>query len=311
MGAPDSCQASTLNPSRAWNCSQDAGCPIRGQPDRSPALPWSALAPPLASIARLFRHDISIRSRLRPPVVNLREVFSGAALVIVAAGRGTRFGGFKQLTPIGGESLLKRTMSAFDELPFAQRIVVLPRELHANAALLRDLSGARYMWKFVEGGDERVDSVKAGIAAMDSKLEFVAVHDGARPFPPLEATWRCMAELAAQPILAGAIVAAPVTDTLKRVDKRGGIVETIPRGEVRRAETPQIVRRDLILDAFARTHAEPPTDEAQALERAGHLVVAFTHDEINLKITTTNDIAIAEALLNRRPNLMRPEIETR
>lgn len=245
-----------------------------------------------------------------PLVIHLREVFSQAGLVIVAAGKGTRFGGYKQLAALGGEPLLKRTMAAFDELPFAQRIVVLPRELISDSSLLRELMGPRHVWAFVEGSEYRAQSVLCGLRAMEERIEFAAVHDGARPFPPIEATWRCVAELAADTRVGGAIVCTQATDTLKRVDRAGHIEETIPRADVRRAETPQVARRALLIAALSRPGAELATDEAQALERAGHRVATMMHEGINMKVTSPQDMLLAESLLEKRPNLMSPEIET-
>lgn len=243
-------------------------------------------------------------------MIPLREVFSQAGLVVVAAGKGTRFGGYKQLASLGGQPLLKRTMAAFDELPFAQRIVVLPKELISDSALLQDLMGPRHVWAFVEGSEYRAQSVLCGLRAMEERIEFAAVHDGARPFPPVEATWRCVAELAADARLGGAIVCTQATDTLKRVDRAGNVVETIPRGDVRRAETPQVARRAWLIAALSRPGAELATDEAQALEIAGNRVMAMTHESINLKVTSPQDMILAGSLLEKRPNLMSPEIDT-
>ncbi len=249
--------------------------------------------------------------RFANAMIQLREMFQHTGLVIVAAGRGTRFGGFKQLATVGGMPLLKRTMSAFDDLPFAERVVVLPGELMGDEGLHADLAGGAHVWRFVEGGDLRAQSVLRGVRALGRGVELAAVHDGARPFPPIEATWRCVALLGERPVAAGAIVVARVHDTLKRVDPHGAVVETVTRSELVRAETPQVARRGLLVEALGARGAEEATDEAQALERAGHLVATIPHEGLNPKVTTRQDILLAEAILAQRPNLMKAEIETR
>lgn len=244
-------------------------------------------------------------------MVHLRDIFQHTGLVIVAAGRGTRFGGFKQLAPVAGVPLLKRTMAAFDELPFAERVVVLPADLMGDEALHADLAGAGHIWRFVEGGALRAQSVLCGVKTLGRGVELAAVHDGARPFPPIEATWRCVALLGESPVAAGAIVVARVNDTLKRVDGHGAVVATVPRSDLVRAETPQVARRGLLMEALSAPGAEEATDEAQALERAGHLVATIAHDGLNPKVTARQDILLAEAILSQKPNLMRADIETR
>ncbi len=244
-------------------------------------------------------------------MIHLRDMFSHTGLVIVAAGRGTRFGGFKQLAPVSGTPLLARAMAAFDDLPFAERIVVLPPDLMGDEALHAELSGAAHIWRFVEGGEMRAQSVLRGVKALGRGVELAAVHDGARPFPPVEATWRCVAVLGENPVAAGAIVVTRVNDTLKRIDGHGAVLETVPRSELVRAETPQVARRQLLVEALSRRGAEECTDEAQALERAGHLVATVPHEGLNPKVTTRGDILLAEAMLMQKPNLMKADIETR
>lgn len=218
------------------------------------------------------------------------------ALVVVAGGRGRRFGALKQFARVGGEPLLFRTLRAFDSFAAKERIVVLPADEITGPDWQAIAPRLRLRWRAVAGGETRADSVRAGVAA--ASAEFVAVHDAARPFPPIEATRNCLARIAADPSIDGAIVCAPVTDTLKRIAAGTDLVgETVPREELRRAETPQCARRAALLDALALPDASLATDEAMALERAGRRVALVLHAGINLKVTTPADIAVAEQLL--------------
>jgi 2-C-methyl-D-erythritol 4-phosphate cytidylyltransferase len=221
------------------------------------------------------------------------------ALVVVSAGRGTRFGGWKQLAPIAGQPLLLRTLSAFKDVSFACRAAVLPREWEHGSQWASLLAQAPFLKDYVTvpGGNERADSVLAGVSAVPDTIEFVAVHDGARPFPPLEAMAECIKMLHQDPDLAAAIVAAPATDTIKRIASGGEIVHTEDRSLLLRAETPQVARRALLLEALQRTGASAATDEAHALELAGHRTRCVVHQGYNLKVTGRGDAELVEACL--------------
>lgn len=232
------------------------------------------------------------------------DVFASVGLVVVAAGRGTRFGGYKQLAPLRGAPLLLHTLRAFDPLDFGARIVVLPGDLIESPEWRSIASQLEQPFTPVPGGAERADSVARGVAALPASIDVVAVHDGARPFPPLGAVRECVEALAHDPHLAGAIVASPVTDTIKRVGSDGrSIVATLPRQDLRRAETPQLARRRLLLDALNSPQSVIPTDEAMALESHGLPVLAITHPGLNPKVTTREDLQLAERLIEARESL--------
>ncbi|MDX2175747.1 MAG: 2-C-methyl-D-erythritol 4-phosphate cytidylyltransferase [Candidatus Sumerlaeia bacterium] len=223
------------------------------------------------------------------------QLIGRTALIIVAGGSGKRFGGFKQLAELGGQPLLRVAIRAFATLPFAERIVVLPQELIDRGVGV--FEPPENIVRFIPGGAERADSVREGVRACGPEVEYVAVHDGARPFPPISAIRRAFEMLAADHALGGAILCSPMTDTVKRVGAEGRIQITLPRTDLRRAETPQIVRRDLLTHALEQPGFETATDEAQLLEWWGHTVAAVSHEGLNLKITTEQDLAIADAML--------------
>ena len=207
------------------------------------------------------------------------------AVILPAAGKSSRFTGAKSdgLAALGMATPRKK---AFQELkgrpvwlralePFlnrndvVQRIVALsPEDLdwfkdkyRANLAFL-DL-------ELIEGGAERADTVERALSRVRADIDFVAVHDAARPLVAhewIDAIFRAAEKHGA------AIPAAPISSTLKLVAADGRIVQTVPRDGLWAAQTPQVFRRQLLLDAFAKRGDFQPTDEAQLVERLGQPV---------------------------------------
>lgn len=227
--------------------------------------------------------------------------FRNCGLVVVAAGTGTRFGSFKQLAKVSGCPLLVITLESMAKEQFSDHIVVLPdRFIHDGTwdTLCIDFPLLRH-YHTVVGGENRAQSVLAGVQAMNDQCEFAVVHDGARPFPPLDTTGDCCCMLRENEELAAVIVAAPVTDTIKELTDDGTeIAQTVDRKTLARAETPQVARRYMLTEALLNPKiASVATDEAQALEMAGHCTAAIIHTEYNPKITMPYDIVMAEQYL--------------
>ena len=211
--------------------------------------------------------------------------------IIAAGGSGRRLGAAvpKQLLEVGGISLLQRSVEAFTTHPrIADVIVALPPPLAQNPPGW--LSGVRV----VAGGERRQDSVAKAFDALPDASEIVLVHDAARPFVTPAVIDRAIAAAAAY---GAAIVAMPVSDTVKRVahaDADSVIVETLPRDEIVLAQTPQAFRRDVLKAAIAVGRTEGlATDEAMLAERAGHRVHVVAGDAANVKITTAADLESA------------------
>ena len=148
------------------------------------------------------------------------------------------------------------------------------------------------------GGEQRADTVVAALAAVREEIEYVAVHDAARP---------CLSEkwidevFQAAAATGAAILAAPVTATLKRIGEGDRIKETVDRGGLWEAQTPQVFRRQLLAEAYAQLAGRSPTDEAQALEWAGTPVTLVAASSLNIKITTREDLKLAEQILKVLP----------
>ncbi len=157
----------------------------------------------------------------------------------------------------------------------------------------------------VTGGAERSDSVRNGLARVQTDVDFVAVHDAARPL--LAKEWIDRVFMAAVETGA-AIPGVRVASTLKRVGTNGLIEATVSREGLWEAQTPQVFRRELLMEAFSRQGHLKPTDEAQLVEQFGHPIAMVEGSSINMKITTAEDLRLAEAALNAlpKPNLLRP-----
>jgi 2-C-methyl-D-erythritol 4-phosphate cytidylyltransferase len=150
----------------------------------------------------------------------------------------------------------------------------------------------------VEGGAERFDSVAKALARVKPNIEYVCVHDAARPC--LADVWITNVFEAAEKSGA-AILGIPVASTLKRVAANHTISETVPRDGLWEAQTPQVFRRDLLLEAYARRGDFRATDDAQLVERIAHPVTMVLGSPINLKISTREDLRLAEQALKALP----------
>lgn len=223
---------------------------------------------------------------------------SGAAAVIVAAGRGTRLGvPAKTMLPLLGRPMLAWTLDAAQAADAIESIVIVAGE-HTQAEMTALVASGVWpkVTSVVPGGERRQDSVLAGVLATPNDAGVVAIHDGARPLvtPNL---WN--AAVAAARESGAAIVAVPVSDTLKRVEG-GRIAATVDRSGIWGAQTPQAFRRDLLLDIFARAGDREVTDEARLCEDLGVPVAIVPGLPENLKVTHPGDVAVADALLAAR-----------
>ena len=217
-----------------------------------------------------------------------------AGVVVVAAGRGTRFGAElpKQYQLLAGVPVLLHAIRPFASHPDIGHIVVVlpPADAMAPPAWLSDIVGGRLT--VTAGGPERRDSVIAGIAALPPACIIVLVHDGARPFPE-----RAMIDGGIDAARHGrsAVPALPIADTIKRADDFGRVLSTVDRHGLWCAQTPQTFPRRVIERAHAAAQTEElaPTDDAMLVERLGESVELLPGSHRNLKITTAQDLALA------------------
>lgn len=228
---------------------------------------------------------------------------SKVAVIIPAAGKSERFGAgeSKTLAKVEGRPVFLHTIERFinrDDV-IQTILVVAGKELEQVRTKYGPNLGFMGV-KLVEGGDERADSVAAGLECVKEEADLVAIHDAARPCVTAEMIDAVFAEAARS---GAAILAAPITGTIKRVSGAGVIDATVSREGLYEAQTPQVFRRQLIIDAYAKrpTEGETVTDDAQLVERTGYPVAVARSDATNIKITTKADVTLANAILKARP----------
>lgn len=223
------------------------------------------------------------------------------AVILPAAGKSSRFRDKnykKPFAPLADRAVWLHAADRFTNRDDVKQVIIVvsaedreefDRKFGANV-MIQNID-------VVTGGAERADSIQNALARVKPECDFVAVHDAARP---------CIANewidhvFAAAVQTGAAILAVPVAATLKRVsgDK---IVETVSRERLWEAQTPQVFARQLLLDAYAKRGGFVATDDAQLVERIGHAVTVVTGSPMNLKITTRDDLRIAEQMLKALP----------
>jgi len=217
--------------------------------------------------------------------------------VIVAAGSSLRMGGGDKLFALlGGLPLLVRVVSVFEGCPGIDRIAVVVREEKLeDARTMVDEEGWAKVGEVCVGGKRRQDSVKAGLERLKG-CEWVVVHDGARPLVTIE-----LIEdgLEAARETGAAVAAVPVKDTIKVAGTDRAVRYTPARDSLWAVQTPQVFRTDMLKKAY-RGVKDEVTDDATAVEQSGHQVMLYRGSYDNIKVTTPDDLALAEVLLRNR-----------
>lgn len=219
------------------------------------------------------------------------------AAIIVAAGAGVRMGGIDKLfTELGGIPLLARTIAAFDASPLVDEIVLVTSESNLDRCWrLVKARGFRKVTELVPGGTRRQDSVQQGLAQVTGS-QWVLIHDGVRPFVDSSLI---AAGLEAAREHGAAVAAVPVKDTIKVVNADRMVRNTPNRETLWMVQTPQVFRTDLIRSAYRDAFGDV-TDDAMLLERLGHPIKVYQGCYDNIKITTPEDLELAECILKRR-----------
>jgi 2-C-methyl-D-erythritol 4-phosphate cytidylyltransferase len=220
-------------------------------------------------------------------------------VIVVAAGRGQRFGGElpKQYQPIAGVPMLLRALRPFVSHPDVLHVALVlpPADAASPPEWLAPLAGGSLT--LVPGGGERSDSVAAGLSALPEACATVLVHDAARPFVGRE-TIDAVARIARSG--EGAVAAVPLSDTLKEssADEPDRVARTVPRERLWRAQTPQGFPRAVLVEAYALARLERvgATDDASLVERLGVAVRLVPDSPRNIKVTTPDDLALADLL---------------
>jgi len=224
--------------------------------------------------------------------------------IVPAAGSGNRMGRklSKQYLSLGGVPLLVHTLNVFEKCPLidALLVVVQPPDVEAVRTGMLPRWNLKKLAGVIPGGKERQDSVRAGIEALDRDAGLVVIHDAVRPFITVGLIENCIRAAEEE---GAATVGVPVKDTVKEVAADGRVMRTCDRDLLWLTQTPQAFRRDIIEDAHraAVRDGYRGTDDTSLVERLGITVRMIRGDYGNIKITTPEDLVIAEALLARRP----------
>ncbi len=230
------------------------------------------------------------------------------AVILPAAGKSTRFHNKaykKQYAPLDGRAVWLHAAERFINRPDVAQVILVISSEDRELFDLRFASNVTILGlTVVEGGAHRADSIEKGLARVKPEADFICVHDAARP---------CLAEewidrvFAAAEKSGAAILALPIAGTIKRVGKDQAINETVSREGLWEAQTPQVFRRELLLEAYAKRAGFSATDDAQLVERLGQPVTVVQGSPLNLKIATNQDLRLAEQALRVLP---KPKLNT-
>ncbi len=235
-----------------------------------------------------------------------------ASLIVAAGGSGSRFQkslkgrsaekkASKLFLSLNGKPVLAHCLEAFEKFPqIKERIVTVPAgQEKAVLGLLRE-NGVTGV-KVVRGGKTRAESVLNGLKAARPANSWVMVHDGARPFVSEASIEKLFRELEG---FDGALLSKKVVPTLKEAGEDGKILRTVDRSRLFEAETPQIIKREVLKKAYKLPDALQATDEASLAEAVGARVKLVVHDSWNPKITTVQDLELAERFLGTAGKVM-------
>lgn len=225
-----------------------------------------------------------------------------AEVILLAGGSGSRMGATvsdKILATLGGKTPFRRCLEAFADAGIGERVIVVRRDTEQQRALAREALDTGIELIFVQGGRERQDSVQNGLAATSEGSHLVFIHDCARPLIR-PASIQLVAQAAEKS--GAAVLARAVTDTIKRLPETGGLegvqLEDLDRRRLWAMETPQVFRRDWILEAYARV-TSAITDDVAAATAAGYGVTVVPNPWPNPKLTHPEDFIYCNWLLEQ------------
>lgn len=223
----------------------------------------------------------------------MRDAFSHIGAVIVGAGISQRMGADKVFFPLAGKPLIAWSVDVCQNCDLINQIVVVLSENNLDSG--RELVAERHWSKVVEvclGGKRRQDSVRQGLKEMED-CDWVVIHDSARPFLTLD---MIRDTVEAAQVTGAAVAAVPVKDTIKLGDDDWMVEETLHRQCLWMVQTPQVFRFDIITEAH-ESIADEVTDDASLVERLGYKVKLSMGSYANIKITTPEDLVLAEAIV--------------
>ncbi len=223
--------------------------------------------------------------------------------IIPAAGRGKRMASptSKQFLLLDGKPVLAHTLQAFEDAKLVDGVIIVgkAKDLEQCKNKIVKKYGFQKVIAYVIGGRRRQDSVGNALKVLPPETETVTVHDGARPLVTPELIDRAVSEAKNRPAV---IVGLPVKNTIKKITARDMVDYTLDRPRLWAIQTPQVFKAQILLHAHRVARADKVwgTDDAMLVEKIGHPVRVIAGSEENIKITTPNDLLIAEAILAAR-----------
>jgi len=220
----------------------------------------------------------------------------GAIIAAAGSGRRMKTDRPKQLLALNGTPILVHTIRKFDACKAIDYVIVTaPREAVDEITNLVKSAGFKKSVVVIEGGERRQDSVSKGLQKLQPGTDMVAVHDGVRPFVPVEDIENVVEQAK---VSGAAILGVPIVETVKHA-KREFIESTLTREHLVLAQTPQVFRTDILKRAFELAAKDEyyGTDESSLVERLGNPVAIVRGSERNIKITRPNDLTLARAFL--------------
>jgi len=226
-----------------------------------------------------------------------------ADAIIVSAGKGQRFmeGRKKQFFFLGGKPILAHTLDQFDACPLIRSILLVVGQEDQDYCLKEIIGKFQYrkISQIIPGGKRRQDSVRNGLDALSADAKIIVIHDGVRPFVTkemIEESIRSATRFGA------AIIAMPVKDTIKMAHPDGTVLKTLERESLYQAQTPQAFQAPLIREAYLKATEDGfiGTDDASLVERLGKKIHILPGAYTNIKITTLEDLMLANLILKMR-----------
>lgn len=237
------------------------------------------------------------------PLPNPFNKMTKADAIIVSAGKGQRFmeGRKKQFFSLAGKPIIAHTLDQFDPCPLIRSILLVVGPEDQDYCLKEIVEKFQYrkVARVTPGGKQRQDSVRNGLDALSPDASVIVIHDGVRPFVTremIEESIRCAIRFGA------AIVAMPVKDTIKMAHPDGTVLKTLERESLYQAQTPQTFQASLIQEAYHKAMEDGfvGTDDASLVERLGRKIHILPGSYTNIKITTLEDLMLAELILTMR-----------
>ena len=222
--------------------------------------------------------------------------------IIPAAGSGSRMAGKKSklLLTLADKPLIVHTLQAFEDCDIIESVIlVVPRDLAETYKTIVEECGLKKVKEFIAGGKSRCESISNALSYLGPDADLVVVHDGARPVVSVDLIKRAVQKCKNEKAVVAAVRVKP---TIKQVHRDDGLVErTLKRDDLYEIQTPQVFKKSILLEAYEQAASLDATDDASLVEQIGFPVKIIEGEYRNIKVTTEEDLLVAETFLKNRP----------